>query len=376
MIYFLTFFLSIVFCAIGEYYLKLRRPTVYRIAFAASVLILAILAGVRDYNIGTDVITYGNYMYYAARNQNKLGLYLASYPQIEVLYSIFVFIIAKFTNSAHWLYFFTGIIIYGFTLSGLLKYKKNISVSIGWLCFVFIFYGDTLNAMRQSIAMSIVFWGFHFAMKKQFAKYFMTVFIAVLFHNTAIIAFGIYMLYWLLRRKNNVVVRVSIIAGVYIALMFSGLILQKLIDIGILHERLSRYAEAGIGVDLNPILLRLPFLLMIWLYYGRFCSYNDRDSEERLFDRCEGTFLVLMLIIEILVSQTRKVIPAVYRISFYFGYYRSVAYSRLLKINRGNNKLIIGLLLLVYLIVMWVYQNIYQGNNEIYPFTSEILGIY
>lgn len=373
-IYFLTFFSSFIFCAIAEENLKQNKKQMAAVFFIISVLIVAALAGVRSYTIGTDITTYGNWMFYAARRQPDLITYLKGYSEIDLLYSILTFFVARFTSSPHWLYFIIGLLIYGFTMKGLINYKGQISICTAWLCFLFIFYGDTLNAMRQSIAMAIVFWAFHFAIEKKYWNYFLATFIATLFHNTAIISFGIFAVYWLLLKRDTVYTRIAIVSGTVLFLLIYGQLLQIFINLGILNDRFSRYVSSGIGFQLNPVLLRMPFLILIFIYYKRF-SEAQYGSIKRFDDKSESSFLVILLIIEIITAQMRAIIPALYRISFYFGYYKIIAYGRLQKIMVRNERGFIGGLLVLYLVVLWLYQNVLQGNNEIYPFASDVLGI-
>lgn len=373
-IYFLTFFSSFIFCAIAEENLKQNKKQIAVFFFVISVLIVSTLAGIRSYSIGTDITTYGNWMFYAARREANLITYLKGYPEIDLLYSVLTFFVARFTNSPHWLYFIVGLLIYGFTMNGLIKYNGQISICVAWLCFLFLFYGDTLNALRQSIAMAIVFWGFHFAIEKKYWKYFVVTGIALLFHNTAIISFGIFVIYCLLLKRDTIYTRVIIVTGTLLLLIVYGELLQLLINLGILNDRFTRYVSSGVGFQLNPFLLRLPILIIILIYYNRF-SKAEYGSVKKLDDVSESSFLIILLIIEIITAQMRAILPALYRISFYFGYYKIVAYGRLQKILVRNERVFIGGILVAYLIVLWVYQNVIQGNNEIYPFMSDVLGI-
>lgn len=167
LIYILSFITSSIFCLLAERKFD-HNKLLSNIYFIVAVIIVSIIAGLRDYTVGTDISTYGNYLFNAANKNSHLIDYIKLYPDIDLLYLVLNFIITRFFDNAHWLYFVIGILIYGFTLKGIIFYRRKISVSIGWLCFLFIFYGDTLNAMRQFIALAIVFWGFHFVLEKKY----------------------------------------------------------------------------------------------------------------------------------------------------------------------------------------------------------------
>jgi hypothetical protein len=145
----------------------------------------------------------------------------------------------------------------------------------------------------------------------------------------------------------------------------------------------------GVAFALNPTILRLPFLIPVIMYYDRFCGFGNSTnvfaggaegaertdsvkeadpSDDRFRFDIFGMFAVVMLLLEICTIQLRSVHPALYRVSYYFGYYRFIAYPRLVRILRRDNRYIVGAVLILYLVVIWYYQNVVQGNNQIYPY--------
>lgn len=55
--------------------------------------------------------------------------------------------------------------------------------------------------------------------------------------------------------------------------------------------------------------------------------------------------------------------------------YRCIGIGRLVKTLKLSNRMIVATILWILLIVTWIYQNVIQGNNQIYPFTSELIGL-
>lgn len=369
--YLLVFCSSILCCVIGEVFLKKNKYIAY-IWFLLAVLIVASMAGLRDFTVGTDITTYGEYEFEAARKSSNLfQLIIERRINVEPFYTVLNYIVTRFTDNSHWLYFIIGMIVYGFTMLGLLNYRQAISISCGWMCFLLIFYSDTLNAMRQSIAMAILFWGFYFAIQKKYVKYSLTVMVAFMFHNTAIISFGIFLLYWILCKKDSVVFKSIMVLGAVIVTILYSYILEFLMDIGIFTDKYQMYLmEGGFGFEIKPILIRLPMVLLIWLYKEQFKRFYDDKNKT-----AEGSLYIMLLIIEIVLMPLRSIVPALYRISFYFGYYKIVAYSRLYQIVKRNEKVLTWWGICGLLTIIWIYQNVIQGANEIYPFTSEIIGI-
>lgn len=83
---------------------------------------VAILAGIRGYTVGTDVQVYGNDLFYYARTVSWSQFY-HSLTKIEPLYLLLVYFSSRFSSEPHIQYFFIGLIIYTFVMAGIVKIK-------------------------------------------------------------------------------------------------------------------------------------------------------------------------------------------------------------------------------------------------------------
>ena len=211
MIYIITFFISTIFVYLGDRYKGNRIFS--KVLLIAGVLCVSVLAGVRDLAIGTDIKTYGEWLFKGASSGISFFSFIKANTDIEPLFLTLVYAVAKFFSDSHWLYFAIGLLQYGFTLAGIMNFRGKISVPYSWLCFLLIFYGDTLNAMRQFIALAIAFWAFYYFFKGEYKKYVVWTIIAVLFHNTAIVSFFIAVIYFVLKNHNTFYTRVGIEIG-------------------------------------------------------------------------------------------------------------------------------------------------------------------
>ena len=192
--YLATFAISILFCAAGEWELQKRRKAGFFLC-AVSVIFPVVLAAAREYTVGTDVLTYGNYVFQGALKAQSPGSFLRSRKDIELLYKALAYAVSRVTNNPHWFYFATALIICAFTMWGLLYYRRWCSVTLAWSCFLFLFYGDTLNTMRQCLALAVVFAAFPFFLEKKYLRFAILSVIAILFHVTGIIALALPVIY-------------------------------------------------------------------------------------------------------------------------------------------------------------------------------------
>lgn len=372
--YFVTFTLSSICCMLGEHCERRGSRRRASIFFFGAVLFVSVLAGVRDLEIGTDIWTYGEWTFRAARYNPNFFSYIGGQSDLEILYNVFVWVVARFTSDSHWLYFFTGLITYYFVMLGIRNYEKHISVTLAWVTFLFLYYGDTLNAMRQFISVAIAFWGLKFAFDGKYKKYLVSTIVAMLFHYTAFFSFLICAIILFLKRKDTVLRRVSVVLGISALMLAYGRLLELFINVGLIPEKYSRYYSTGLALSLNPVFLRLPFLIIIALFYKKYC-YGERNAIQKFDSASEADVIIMVLVVDALISAMRGTVTTLYRAAFQFGIYRTIGYSRVCTVLKRNNRLTFSLLLLIYLIVVWVYQNVMQGNNDIYPFTSKILGI-
>ena len=391
--YLSIFFISIVVCAAGERALRTSRAAGMLLCYA-SVLFPVFLAGARAYTVGTDVITYGNYVFDYACRADSLYECVRALREIEPLYKALAYAVSRFTNNPHWFYFMTALIICTLTMAGLWYYRQWCSITISWACFLFLFYGETLNVMRQCLALAVLFAAFPFFLEKKYALFAIFSVAAVAFHVTGIIALSLPLIYLFMKEiPPRWLQFFLIIAFIAVILLYSPLV-SLVIQMKLLPAKFSRYIAAGIAFALKPTLLRLPFLVPIIMYYDRFCLSREipggtvlspftadeahaaedvcgnasRTREEKIDLYTFGMFTVLMLLLEICTIQLRSVRPALYRISYYFGYYKFIAYSHLVRILRRDNRVIVTVILIIYLAAVWYYQNVIQGNNQIYPY--------
>lgn len=370
-IYFGTFFASYLFCLYGERLNKNgRKKTAKNMIFVAA-LIPAILAGVRDYTIGTDIATYGHWTFIAAKNSSNPINFAIVNKSLDFFYSIMVYCIAHIFESEHWLYFFTGLLTYLFSILGLYRYREYISVSVAWICYLFLFFGDTLNLMRQSIAISIFMLAFSYFQRGDKVKFGILLVTAMLFHSTAIIGVLFVVIYILLEKRNSMMTKTGIIATMLVLMFGYAKIINIVVNLGFFNEKYMKYTyQATSGFSLNPILIRLPYLILIGLFYFSCIKETGSGIKKNFVD-----YIIVIIIIEMIAAEMRMFNASLYRISLYFGMFRCVGIGRVMKVVKPNNRQILIWIIGTLLIITWIYQNVVQGNNQIYSFTSEILGI-
>lgn len=365
MVYFFMFAISSVLFEFG-----IKTNPTKKIMILLSVLSLALLAGFRDFSIGTDVQIYGIYVFEDIKNYHSiLELIFNNEMSIELGYAIIAYISWHISHNPHFFFFMVGLINYSLIALAICKYKDDISPTMSWIIFLCLYFSDTFNIMRQTLSLSVFLLGFNYLTNKDYIKVILCSFFAVLFHTTAIIGIIIYFIYYILNKptfnpSKTAIIIICIAFGATIILPY---ILPVLINGGLLPEIYKRYlGEGTLRLSVNSVLIRLIPLFIIFIFRNNLKQQNDYY------------FLLLMLILDTLICNLATLNNTFERISLWFGYFRIFAYSKLVTskvINRKKNRIILITFFLVYSIIIFYYQVILKGGNQIYPYTSEILGI-
>ena len=157
LIYLGTFAVSVGIAAYGEHLrTKKNNEKGFYLCLALAVLVMAVLAGLRDPSVGTDSVVYEEWVA-DAKLQDGLLACIRQRHKTEPLFMTLVYLAAHVFGDVHWLYFMVDLLACGLFMIGLVQYKEYVSVPYGWLAYLCLYYGDTYNAER-----SLWRWAWHF----------------------------------------------------------------------------------------------------------------------------------------------------------------------------------------------------------------------
>lgn len=358
--------------------IKARKDFSYfaHLFFAVSVLVLVVLAGCRDYTIGTDVLVYGNNVFNLSRQSTSLIELIKKYGTFvsderdtwEILFLAINYFVGRFTDSAHWVYAVIACIIYSNFFIGIYKYRDNLSITLAWLFFILLLFARSLNLMRQMLAMSVMFLGSYHILKRESIKYIPYAIIAFLFHQSSLpFSITFVVIGFLLLGKNNTTkYKISIILGAFVFFFAYDTVLQFFMHLGIFTDHMSVYVFSSEGTfSLNPFIQRvIPLIILTYYTKGKILSDGVRD------------YFIVMIILELILVQMRTYGLGLERVSMYFSIFNIYSYAALSeRIVKPTNRIIVKCFLVAFLSAIWYYQIILMGGSEVYPYTSELLGI-
>jgi hypothetical protein len=376
--------------------LSSQKGLIFWLFAILSILPPVIVAGVRDFSIGTDVesyvttnfgwagvynnfFDYNNYIY--SLNGNYGWTQFGPVHQTEFGYNVLVYFISRFTTDPHWLLFSIQFIISLFVLLSVVKISKTFGVSMLWQMFIyyFTFYLFGLNIMRQYMAAAIMLWAILLFVERKYWAYLVFQIIAISFHITSLIGIIIVILWWCSLERSKLtnyksaffktVIFVAIIA------VFGGRILLLIENIASLIPYL-RYHLSSLDVTggyvfrrmLVYILPGITIIFLISLSELRGAKSNNLDViQERLVK-----FIVSLTLVGITLNTLylfQNVIP---RFAVYFDVFRIIGFILIIDRFKSNYRFV--MLVITTFLGFGIFGYIlYSGNGELFPYSSNIL---
>lgn len=326
-----------------------------------------VVSGFR-YDVGTDYL----YRYVPDFNSIANGI---DVENLEKGFKLIIKLCLLFSNNSQLLFIITSILITVFMIAGINKNSKNILISV--LIFgIGGFFFQSLNLVRQFLAMSIVFFAYQYLLKKHETKwYILAVIIAFFIHNSSII-----MAVLILCRKKLIFNPWAILVIISIIFVFKNTILQVLTPF-IENTRfdvylIGKYAKGYTSVLYNLVNFAI-YSFMIIFYKTKMknqmeelCLIDDICSEDKLLINIQALALIFT------VMSSMHMLFA--RISYYFSIFQilSIPYfietTRIKEVHlgeKGMKKILYGLVILFFLSLTF-YTNVVHNNNEPLPYIS------
>lgn len=378
LMYLAAFAVSIGLAACGEGLYRRKNAKGGAACLALAVLVAALLAGLRDVSVGTDSVVYEEWFRYAWNMDGWSDYLFKAYAKTEPFFMSLIYLASRLGSAVQGAYFLIGLCTYGFAMAAITLLREKVSIPLAWASYLFLFFGHSLNEMRQALAMTALLLAVSLLMRKNYIGYVVFTVLALLSHSTSILlSAAILVIYLILKKWDIWQVKTALLGCTAAAVLLYEPLFYTLSRIGVLPSRFSSYVEeiSGVHLSLNPIIVRLPFLLLAVVFYREFAHKSENET-----DKSDADFLLVMMGMEMILSELRIFSVTLYRICLYFGVFRCLGIGRLVAAIRESPKFHkwekpIIVLLLAMLAVIWVYQAVLQGNDEIYPYTSELLHI-
>lgn len=327
-----------------------------------AVLILSVLSGIRSNSIGTDTNTYNVFFNVAVRSANfsRLHFSFQYIDRLEIGFTVLNYVISRFTTNYHIFQFVCGLIINTNIFIGLFIVRDKVNLCLGWLTYCFLFFGNTINILRQALALSFVFLGFCLVYVGKSKLSIPFVIIACSFHTSAIISIFILLIGYLLNMSSKKY-QIMIIIGISLLLiLLMPLIVSYLSNFGLLGSKYENYLSQHDQISLfSTVLVRLPMFILI--FYSLFINRNISLMT---------IWMYLLVVQEFLLFPLQMINPVVGRLMLYFGISKVIAYPLIIRnCYRGKiSRYVFTIGYLMLCVLIFYYQVVINNNGQIYPF--------
>lgn len=291
------------------------------------VSILALVAGLR-YNVGTDY-----YNYYAAYDHYKEApLILNDEPGLKVIARLS----SKIYDDPATMMFIAAVVTVILMVITILRNSDMFGLSILLYIFLGCWHG-CFNGVRQYLAAAVLFAGHHCIKEKKFLQWCVVVFLASMFHITAII--GVFFYFFPKIKISFKQLFLSII-GIYVGLQ----VYEKIFSfIGLLKNDTLDFTGVGSGYLTNSI---SPFRIAVaWipvLFFLVFKKHYDLEDEKKHF------YINMSLLHAILMTAASN---STYlgRVGIYTGVYNTIVWPLLIKeVEPRSRKVLLFIMLICY----------------------------
>lgn len=377
-IYLIIFAISVILFFFSE---KVKVSFFERILVLLGLIAPSLLAGMRSLYVGTDVLTYVYPLFHIAESSSSYLQYLnmpalnggilQTVSSYEYGYTFLTYVVAKLTGSFQFLQFFIEFFILSFIYLGIRRLKiDNMPIWFCMLTYYLLFFNNSLNIVRQWMAMSILLYGFKYIKEQKLTKFIITILFAYLFHSTAIIGLLLYLLYWIIKvsSKRSLVFNsysdnsLSVTAVSFILLVFFSCAVILLINrlyplLGTLGlSKYSYYLSGDFSFSINQFILKVPILLII--------SLNINE----IFKKDSKIYFYLILVLDVIASQLASLSDYSIRMSIYLAMFNIYGYAILSESNNRVKMFVIRFLIIIYLLIYWYYTYCVKGNDQTVPY--------
>lgn len=327
-----------------------------RIYVLSVTLFLFILTGWRSFSIGTDTMSYVRAFIpigSVSKLPNIFDLVGMMQARFEYGYVYLDAMIYHFTNNPRWLLIVMALIVY--IILAIFTSKMTADSQMTFIMFVTLgFFANGMNLIRQSVAVAVIMLAYMALLKGKNKTFFFTVFIAVLFHKTAILFLFVYLLKSLKFNLRNVLI---IFFMTFLIAFGYGKIQGVLGDISYSDYSSFSAASGYLGLFLN-IIIQILFLIVC------FIGWKNRNEKKwsQIFSKVESNLLPFLMLITIATYVVAFNFSQLSRVSAYFqiaslifvpGSIRSIESPKI----KFWLKLIVYLVLITYFFVVLIYRS-------------------
>lgn len=355
-IYILMTLISLLFVYLSE---KANNKTLKILFEVLAALPFFIISAIR-YKVGTDY----TFRYVGDFQNIAKGI---DVENLELGFKLIIKICLLFSNNSQWLFVFTSAIITFFVMLTIFTESKNTMVSV-LIFFIGGFFFQSLNMVRQFLAMAIIFFSHKYLFENKKIKYFLiAILVAFFIHSSSIV------MLILLFTKDKLILRPIVTVPIVIIILFFGQYIMEFITPIIDNTRydvylVGLYAKGEKSILYNTV--NLIIYLFIHFLYKIKLKRQKIEKRDIFFINVQGLALIFTF-----MSSVHMLFA---RIANYFMIFQIIAIpyfietTQIKEIHLGNKwtKRVLYMIVIIFFAGLTTYTNIIHNDNEPIPYKT------
>jgi len=323
-----------------------------------------LLGAFRGICVGYDTSYYAYPVFIAAREYSRFFDFIG-YLGIEPAFLLLEYVGSKYLHSFAFVLGVTQFIInYGF-YKAIKKHYGDDDLAINMMIFYFFIYGATLNAIRQSIAVSLFLLAMTYYSEKKYVYAILLSLLAFMFHISSLIILLFICLYSITDKKTvyKAVNTLIIVFSIFFNVFWKSIFTMTFSLIQIFGNKYSDYLIYGESGDRNETSIICGIIALIIII----CVNKKSESNW-------NRFLISTSLVFVCFQPIGERLSVAYRLLMYPQSFLIMIFPlsrNILKLRIGikDSGWVINLGLFLLFFSIWYYSVIMNNSNSILPYT-------
>lgn len=347
-------FIIFIFFSILLFYLSDKKNN--KFILILSIILISFIAGFRGINVGVDTKDY----FYAFNNN-----FPRNWQFEELGFRYLSTTLMKIFKNPSYVCFIYSLITNFFIVFRLWDFRKKCNFTLMSFLYMLIYYVNTMNVMRQFLAVSIIFYSTKFLEGRKYLRFFIIVILMTLIHKSSLLALLLIFVYvWnSLSFNKKIAYIIPIIAIIFVGLYYS---------ISFENDHITNYFSSQNLINNINITAIYRFLICIMSYLiikskikftFRYDEKNDMPSKD--FNENEFNKYFFIYFMGLLFTSMGMFFKHMERFGYFYLCFELIYWGYIVK-NYPNKKMYTTLIS-IYSIYVFALE-IFTAGNEIFPF--------
>lgn len=287
-----------------------------------AIMVPCITAALRDQSVGYDVRNYLIKNYYHAKSCLSFTEFYNTRPfNVELLFALLTYVFSKL-NNLKLLFFSIELLIVSPVYLTLYKRKKEGSMTIGMIIFLFFFYNFSLSGMRQSIAMSFLLLAYQYYKENRKISSIVIAIFASMFHTSVFIMVFVFCgsicISKLPVKKQKCIYLFAIIASILLFIFYGQVAILIANFLHMISPRYSFYIKNYLAIYSGKTLANIPLTDLVCksiVVFVFWIAHKTGAKKDRMF----MNMFIMVLLGRYFVLFNANFYEAL-RLAYYFDY--------------------------------------------------------